>query len=177
MFVVARAQPFRFAGKGGIWPSLVAAQHVVHGFSFPLLVIPPDRRGEGGEAVNPRLRGISLKPTALKFLTVIKPTWRKAAASLVASLILGQGGIFLYLASTGWFADHGYSPYGRLAAYVLSWPVFLIYKVFFGSVQNAVNFDPVVWSKFGWLCLWIYYYILVLVGGYFKSHWRTTPRP
>ncbi len=47
-----------------------------------------------------------------------------------------------------------------IVAYTLCWPVILIGKMTNGP-WRINNFDPIVWHKFGWLALSIYYYLIV----------------
>jgi hypothetical protein len=84
---------------------------------------------------------------------IFAPTWTKVVVSLLAGLVLGQGGLFVYLSGVC-FHDHdcaAYSPWKVLVAYVLSWPIFVLQKIFFGTVENVPNFDAVVFGKSGWL--------------------------
>ena len=101
--------------------------------------------------------------------TIFAPAWTKAAVSLVASFLLGTGGLFVYLSGIC-VHDHdcaAYSPWKVFAAYVLSLPIFVLQKIFFGSVDNVPNFDPVVVGKYGWLALWVYYYLIVSLASHF----------
>jgi hypothetical protein len=80
----------------------------------------------------------------------------------------GQGGLFVYLSGVR-FHDHdcaAYSPWKVFAAYVLSGPIFVLQKIFFGSVDNVPNFDPVVIGKYGWLAVGAYYYLLVSLASH-----------
>jgi hypothetical protein len=89
-----------------------------------------------------------------------------AIVSFLAMGILGGGGIFLYLMSNCWVSGNecaAYNPVGIFVAYILSWPIFLMQKLFFKSMENISNFDPVVFGKCGWLALWFYYYLLVSI--------------
>jgi hypothetical protein len=95
------------------------------------------------------------------------PTGTKVV-SPVSGCLLGLGGLFVYLSGVC-FHDHDCPAYSRwkvFAAHVLSWPIFVLQKIFFGSVDNVPNFDPVVIGKYGWLAVWVYYYLLVSLAGH-----------
>ncbi len=99
---------------------------------------------------------------------IFAPTWTKAAVSLVAGFFLGLGGLFVYLSSVC-FHDHdcaAYSPWKVFVSYVLSWPIFVLQKIFFGTVDKVPNFGPVVIGKYGWLAVWVYYYLIVSLASH-----------
>ena len=90
---------------------------------------------------------------------IFAPTWTKVVGSLVAGFFLGLGGLFVYLSGVC-FHDHdcaAYSPWKVFVGYVLSGPIVVLQKIFFGTVDNVSNFDPVLTGKYGWLALWVYY--------------------
>jgi hypothetical protein len=96
------------------------------------------------------------------------PTWTKAVVSLVTGLLLGQGGLYVYLSGVC-FHDHdcaAYSPWKVFAAHVLSWPIFVLQKISFGTGDNVPNFDPVVIGKYGWFAVWVYYYLIVSLANH-----------
>lgn len=100
-----------------------------------------------------------------EFITVLIPSWIRVSTSLVAAIVFGVGGVYLYLSALCFGGGHdcpAYSPSRILVAYILSAPIFLMQKAFLGSVGNVSNFDPIVFGKFGWLALWGCYYVLVL---------------
>ncbi len=107
-------------------------------------------------------------------MNVLKPTWMKVSVSLLAAIILGGGGLYLYLSAVCFVGRDcaAYSPSRIFVAYVLSGPIFLMQKVFLRSVDNVHNFDPIVFGKCGWLALWGYYYALTSIAAYFI---RTRP--
>ena len=109
---------------------------------------------------------------------VLRPTWTKLGVSLLAAIILGGGGLFLYLVSTCFNGQDcaAYSPVRIFAARLLSFPIFLMQQIFFGSVDNVTNFDPIIWGKQGWLALWAYYYLLVSAVSVLMSYCRRNSR-
>lgn len=82
----------------------------------------------------------------------------RAGISIVAALILGIGGLFLYF---GFVCEGPNCPasssFGVLLAYVFSWPIFLMQDLFVGPVSWGTNFDPIIFDRFGWLALWVWY--------------------
>jgi hypothetical protein len=83
--------------------------------------------------------------------------------SAAAALILSMIGMGLYFSSACWDdASPLCSPTRRWISFLLAAPIFLMQRLF-GRAENATNFDPVVFAKFGWAALWAYYYAGVLV--------------
>jgi hypothetical protein len=82
----------------------------------------------------------------------------KLAVSLLATIAFGGLGIGLYLYFVS--LHHAEGPTPTIIAYALCWPVILL-----GRMSNGPgpidNFDLIVWHKFGWLALSLYYYLIV----------------
>ena len=125
---------------------------------------------KGAFDVRARTPGFYMEGRRAALINAFRPTWSKVGVSLLAALSLGGGGLFLYFTGICWFGGHdcaAYSPSRIFLAYVLSLPIFLMQKIFFGSVENVTNFGPVVFGKSGWVAVLIYYYLLVSVADHF----------
>jgi hypothetical protein len=110
--------------------------------------------------------------------TISAPTWTKVVVSAVAGFFLGLGGLFVYLSGVC-FHGHdcaAYSPWKVFVAYVLSLPVFVLQRIFFGTVDNVPNFDPVVIGKYGWAAILVYYYLVVSLASYVVKFRRESRR-
>lgn len=92
---------------------------------------------------------------------MVRPSWAKVLASCAAAIVLGGAGMFLYIFYVPLDATRPLVP--RLTSYLLCWPVVVIGHLAYGPSPIS-NFDPILIGKFGWLALWIYYYILVSIG-------------
>ena len=100
---------------------------------------------------------------------IVKPSLPTVSVSLAGAIFLGVGGLYLYLSTVCFGGGRdcaAYSPARIFVAYVLSAPIFLMQKAFFGTVGDVTNFDPIVFRKFGWLAPWGYYYVLTSVVAY-----------
>lgn len=100
-------------------------------------------------------------------MNIFKPTWKKIIMALLGSVLFGLFlGINLYYAGSCWFSDScaAYSPIKLFFAYIFSWPILVMGKLLAADSDNFVNnFDPVIFHKFGWLVIFLYYYLLVCV--------------
>jgi hypothetical protein len=82
----------------------------------------------------------------------------KAAAAVLAALVFGVIGVFLY----GYYVsfNHAEGPLREITAYALSWPVVLVGKMTESPARiNAVA--GIILQVFGWLALVLYYYLIV----------------
>lgn len=46
-------------------------------------------------------------------------------------------------------------------------------RYFFDSVDNVANFGPVIFDKFGWFVLWVYYWVITAGATRLHKRWRT----
>jgi hypothetical protein len=90
----------------------------------------------------------------------------RVLASLVLTCFFGLIGYILYLLSYGTSYADGHNgiphPAARWLGYLLIWPVFAIQKL--GGVNPGhygTSWEPT--GTLGWIGLWIYYYLLVVV--------------
>ena len=94
-----------------------------------------------------------------------KPTIKKVFISLVLSIVFGILGLFFYFwGSCGFVGDTSCAAYSQIKiffAYVFVWPILIMQKLMIG---NSNNFDTVVNKNFGWLALWVYYYLVVCIA-------------
>jgi hypothetical protein len=92
---------------------------------------------------------------------ILRPSGARAFASAALAIALGSGGMFVYIRYVTLDQTSPLLP--RIVGYLLCWPVIVI-----GHMANGPgpisNFDPILIGKFGWLALWIYYYVLVSIG-------------
>jgi hypothetical protein len=54
-------------------------------------------------------------------------------------------------------------------------PVFLMQRWLFGTVDNVANFDPVIFGRFGWFALWVYYFAVASAALPLIKRCRTKP--
>jgi hypothetical protein len=107
--------------------------------------------------------------------TNLKPALAQLFISMVAATILGACAMYLYFFSSCW--DGGtdcaaYSLTRRWISFLLAPPIFLMQRLFFGTVDNVHNFDPVIIDRFGWVALWAYYYAITNVATRLLKRWR-----
>jgi len=79
-------------------------------------------------------------------------------------LIIGKAALFLYSLSYCWNGGTdcmAYSPTRKWISFLLAPPIFLMQRLFFGTVNNIANFDPVIFGRFGWAALSAYYFVVV----------------
>jgi hypothetical protein len=78
-------------------------------------------------------------------------------------VIIGKAALFLYSLSYCWNGgtDCMASPTRKWISFLLAPPIFLMQRLFFGTVNNVANFDPVIFGRFGWAALSGYYFVVV----------------
>jgi len=91
---------------------------------------------------------------------IFKPTGLKVSGCLVSAIFFGGAGLLCYAVFHDFRAARLdlANDAGVFAAYVLAWPVILM-----GMFSNPLwpeipNFEPILFERFGWLALSLYYY-------------------
>ena len=115
----------------------------------------PDLEGEVASREYHRL----MKDSAL--WTFLKPTGIKIAVSLLAAIFIGGSGMILYAEYVSFRQSD--NPFPVIVAYGLCWPIVLV-AITQRDFSHAYDLSLVIWP-FGWLALWVYYYLLISLVG------------
>ena len=113
---------------------------------------------------------MKMKNDNSKFKMIFKPTWKKILSSLLSYIIAVFLGFNLYFSSICLTSGNdcvAYSPLKIFLAKILWLPIFVKQKFFYGYTDNVSNLDPIFFGKFGWLVLFLYYYLIVSIIDYF----------